>query len=242
MLDTIEKLLVLQERDRQILKLEDELAHVEPERQMLAARAAGAQTSLESAKLHGRQIESDRKKLELEVEAKKQQIEKYALQQFQTKKNDEYRALAHEIETCKGIIVKLEDQQLELMEKAEAAQKDVVLATQSSNEARKLVDGQVAALATREQNLKKELAELQSNREQLLLAVDESARSRYERLLKSKGGNVVVGVEHGVCGGCHMKLPAQIVLSCRAQQEIVTCINCGRILYYTRDMDLAFAD
>ncbi|MDB6063991.1 MAG: hypothetical protein JWR26_199 [Pedosphaera sp.] len=242
MLDTIEKLLILQERDRQILRLENELAHIEPERQMLAAKAAGAQTSLEAAKLQGRQIESDRKKLELDVEAKKQQIEKYSLQQFQTKKNDEYRALAHEIETCKGVIIKLEDQQLELMEKAEAAQKDVVLATQTSNEARKLVDGQVAALATREQNLKKELAELQSNREQLLLAVDESARSRYERLLKSKGGNVVVGVEHGVCGGCHMKLPAQIVVSCRAQQEIVTCINCGRILYYTRDMDLAFAD
>src|SRR5258708_4391065 len=173
MLDTIEKLLILQERDRQILRMENELAHIEPERQMLAAKAAGAQTSLEAAKLQGRQIESDRKKLELDVEAKKQQIEKYSLQQFQTKKNDEYRALAHEIETCKGVIIKLEDQQLELMEKAEAAQKDVVLATQTSNEARKLVDGQVAALATREQNLKKELAELQSNREQLLLAVDE---------------------------------------------------------------------
>ena len=74
------------------------------------------------------------------------------------------------------------------------------------------------------------------------MAVDESARSRYERLLKNKGATAIVGVEHGVCGGCHMKLPAQILVSCRAQQEIVTCINCGRILYYTRDMDLVAAD
>jgi len=242
MLESIEKLLILQDRDRHILRLRDELARIEPERQMLSAKAAGAQTSLEAAKHRGKQIESDRKKLELEVETKKQQIEKYALQQYQTKKNDEYRALAHEIEVCKEAIVKLEDQQLDLMEKAEVAQKEVGAASQSAGEARKLVESQVANLAAREENLKKELAEMESNREQLLLAVDDLARSRYERLLKNKGATVVVGVQHGVCGGCHMKLPAQIIVSCQAQQEIVTCINCGRILYFTPDMDLAFAD
>jgi hypothetical protein len=31
----------------------------------------------------------------------------------------------------------------------------------------------------------------------------------------------------------------QIVLSCQAQQELVNCINCGRILYFSREMDLA---
>src|SRR5580704_10872764 len=175
MLETIEKLLILQDRDQQIARVKNELARVDPERQMLNARAAGAQSEQEAAKHRVKQIESERKKLELEVEAKKQLIEKYANQQFQTKKNDEYRALAHEIELCKEAIVKLDDQQIELMEKGEAAQKDVVAATQSSSEARKLVDGQVAALDTREQNLKKELEELQANREQLLAAVDEAA-------------------------------------------------------------------
>jgi predicted nucleic acid-binding Zn-ribbon protein len=242
MLETIEKLLILQDRDQNILRIQNELAHIEPERQALKSKAAGAQSGLESAKHRQMQIESDRKKLELEVVAKKQQIEKYALQQFQTRKNDEYRALAHEIELCKEAIVKLEDQQLDLMEKAEKAQKEAAAAAQAANDAKKLVDGQVANLAAREQNLQKELAELQSNREQLLQAVDETARSRYERLLKSKGDNVVVGVQHGVCGGCHMRLPTQIIVSCQAQQELVTCINCGRILYYTRDMDLAVAE
>ena len=201
-----------------------------------------AQGALDAAKLRLKQIESERKKLELDVEAKKTQIEKYANQQFQTKKNEEYRALAHEIELCKLDIVKLEDQQIELMEKAEATQKDVLAANQSSNEARKAVEAQIGDLGAREQRLTKELAELSSNREQLLLAVEEGARSKYERLLRNKGSNVVVGVQHGVCGGCHMKLPTQVIVSCRAQDEIVTCINCGRILYYTRDMDLAFAD
>src|SRR5882724_5189024 len=173
MLETIEKLLILQDRDQNILRIQNELAHIEPERQALKSKAAGAQSGLEAAKHRQMQIESDRKKLELEVVAKKQQIEKYALQQFQTRKNDEYRALAHEIELCKETIVKLEDQQLDLMEKAETAQKEAAAAAQRANDAKKLADGQIASLAAREQNLQKELAELESNREQLLLAVDE---------------------------------------------------------------------
>jgi predicted nucleic acid-binding Zn-ribbon protein len=90
--------------------------------------------------------------------------------------------------------------------------------------------------------LKKELAELQQGRAELAAAVDESVLNRYERLFKSKGENVVVGVHHGVCGGCHMKLPAQVLVTCQAQREIVACSNCGRILYYTRDMALAGAE
>ena len=39
-----------------------------------------------------------------------------------------------------------------------------------------------------------------------------------------------------------MKLPAQILVTCQAQREIVACPNCGRILYYTRDMALAGAE
>jgi predicted nucleic acid-binding Zn-ribbon protein len=72
--------------------------------------------------------------------------------------------------------------------------------------------------------------------------VDEGARSRYERLVRSKGENVVVGVQHGVCGGCHMKLPPQLLVSCQAEKELVGCSNCGRILYYTPDMDLAVTE
>ena len=242
MLEAIEKLIILQDRDRKLIRLREELAHIPAERQQLQARAATAQASLDTAKQKGKQIESDRKKLELDVDAKKQLIEKYSLQQFQTKKNEEYKALAHEIEMCKEAIFKLEDQQLELMEQAERAQKDVAAATQQTTEAKKTIDARLSDIAARETNLKKELADLETNREELATAVDESTRSRYDRLLKHKGSNVVVGIQHGVCGGCHMQLSRSTIVTCQAEQEIVTCTNCGRILYYTRDMDLAVAE
>jgi predicted nucleic acid-binding Zn-ribbon protein len=242
MLPVIEKLLILQDRDRQLLKVQDELSRIGPERVELQSKLAAGQGALEAAKHKVKQIESERKKLELEVEAKKQLIDKYSIQQFQTKKNEEYRALAHEIEMCKEAIVKLDDQQIELMEQIEAAQKQVATATQAANEAKKILDSRLTDMAGREANLQKELAELQSNRNELAEAVDEITRSKYERLLKQKGQNVIVGIQHGVCGGCHMQLSRSIIVTCQADQEIITCPNCARILFYTRDMDLAVAD
>ena len=242
MLDTIEKLLILQDRDRKIRRVQGELGHIEPERQALKAKAAHAQAALETARNKTRGIESSRKELELEVEAKKDLISKYANQQFQTRKNEEYRALAHEIDLCKQAIFKIEDQEIALMEQAEAGQKEIARATQALAEAKTLVDEQLSALNTREGNLKKELAELLTNRAELAGAVDDSARARYDRLVKNKGENVVVGIQHGVCGGCHMRVPPQLLVMCQAQQELVTCSNCGRILYYTPDMDLVAAE
>lgn len=242
MLEAIEKLLILQDCDRRIRRLQGELARIEPERQSLQAKATGAQTALEKAKLRIKELESHRKELELEVEGKKELIVKYANQQYQTRKNEEYRALAHEIEMCKDAIFKIEDQEIELMEQGEAAQKEVVRAKQAAADTRKLVEEQLAQLGTCEVNLQKEFTELLASREQLAAAVAEAARARYERLARSRGESVVVGVEHGVCGGCHMRLPPQLLVMCQADKELVACSNCGRILYYTRDMDLAVAE
>src|SRR5580698_6275469 len=196
MLDTIEKLLVLQDRDRKIHRVQEELAHISPERETLNAKAATTQIQLEAAKTRVKQIESERKRLEIEVDSKKSQIEKYANQQLQTRKNEEYRALAHEIEHCKAEITKIEDHEIELMEKAEAAQKEVLRAMADASAAKSQVEKEVTELNLREGNLKKDLAEFQQGRTELATAVDETARVRYERLLKSKGDNVIMGINH----------------------------------------------
>jgi len=243
MLDVIEKLLILQDRDRKISHVRAELATIAPQRSRLEGRLAGSQADVEGAKHKLKQIETERKRLELEAEAKKQQIEKYSLQQFQTKKNDEYKALANEIISCRTAISGLEDQQLELMEKADAVQKELAAATQVATLARKEVQADLDELAGREQAFARQLAELEAGYEQLEASVgDPSVLERYKRLRRQRGERSVVGIEHSVCGGCHMKLPTQIVVSCQGDQDLISCPNCARILYYRPHMDLAVVD
>jgi len=221
--------------------VETELGNVGPERTALENKARQSQARLDAAKQRVKQIESDRKKLELEVEGKKGQIEKYALQQFQTKKNEEYRALAHEIDTCKAAITKLDDEQIVFMEQAEVATREMNEVAKETAAVVKDVELAKSAISEKEVRLKRELTELKSDYDRLEAAVEEGVRERYVRLRKQRGATTVVGIDRGICGGCHMKLPMQIVLSCQAQQEIVTCPNCSRILYFTREMDLAVA-
>lgn len=242
MLQVIEKLLVLQDRDQRIQQLEAELTTLGPKRASLLADAARARTQAETARQRVLHLESDRKKLELDVTAKQEQIHKYSLQQYQTKRNEEYKALTHEIEMCREAIRKLEDQQLELMELSETAHREAVAAAQTADSRNRELTAQVAAVDEREASLCKHHAELVSNRAELAAVVEPTHLPRYERLRKTKGERVIVGIEHGACGGCHVKLPAQIIIGCRAAQEIVNCPNCGRILYFTSDMDMVAAE
>ncbi len=241
MLDAITKLLSLQEKDQERMRVQAELAGIAPQRQTLNTKLTSAKTSVDAAKAKLVDAEGSRKKLELEVEAQKQAIAKYSIQQMQTKKNDEYKAFGHQIETCQQIIRQQEDEQIVFMEQAEIAQAGLNAANKQFQELKQHVDKQLADLANREESLKRQLASLEAGREQFATQVEEGIRARYERLLKHKGDKVVVGVDRGVCGGCHMTLPPQVVLACQGQQDMVNCPNCSRILYFTSDMDLTVA-
>ncbi len=239
MLPALEQLLILQDRDRKITHLKAELSGIEPQRRMIQGRASQAHASGEASKLKLRHIEAERKKLELDAESKKQQIERYSLQQYQTKRNEEYKALSHEIETARTAIRELEDQQLELMEQAEAAHKESARAAHSARTAHEEADKQLGDLASREDRLRQELEKLESDRGDLAAAVDPAVLPRYEGLRRNKGDKVVVGIDHASCGGCHMQLPPQILVTCQGEHDLAACPNCGRILFYTRDMSLA---
>ena len=221
------------------MRLQEELSRIEPERNALLSKADSSKEALKQAKAEANQVESQRKELELEVESKKQQINRYASQQLETKKNEEYQAFNKEIDNCKKAIENLEDQELELMETYDLKLKSIEEAQIVAKEAQSRADEQVGDLKTRETNQLQEKKDVEAERIQLASQIDEEVLLRYDRLLKKKQSKVVVGIDRGVCAGCHMSLPTQIQVSCKGQNEVVNCSNCGRIVYYTRDMALS---
>ena len=237
MLPIIEKLLILQDRDRRLLRVRAEVAAVPGQRQSIQGKSAAGAAEFDAIKKQAQQIESDRKKLELEADALKDRIGKVRAQQNETRSNDQYKAYEHQIETSQREISKLEDQQLELMERGEGAARQLAIATSAYAALKAETDRQLADLSAREKHLAAELATATEARATAAAAIeDPSVLSRYDRLLKTKGDNLIVGVAGGVCGGCHMKLPTQSVVSAKAQNELVACPSCSRILYFTSDM------
>ncbi len=237
MLPVIEDLLVLQDRDRRLLRLRAEIDSVPSQRKVLEGRAAQTAAAFDTVRIRSQHLESDRKKLELEVETLKQRISKVGAEQQQTRSNEQYRAYQHQIATTQSEITLLDDQQLALMEQADSVTKEVAIAQKVAAAQKAETDKQLAELAAREVNLRADLTTISAERTVQAAKVDPAALARYERGLKQKGEHVLVGVPKGICGGCHMKLPQHVFLSAKAQKEIPTCPNCNRLLYYTREME-----
>jgi uncharacterized protein len=232
MSEVIESLLILQDRDQRVTRLTSELQHIPIEEASLAKKLAAQSVRLEQLKTDARKVETDRKKLELDVKTKQDLIAKYKTQQQQTRKNDEFAALNHEIERAEKEINDTEDIELDLMAKYEQATKAVAV----EEAALKTFQDKVA-LSRAELSKKKALLETELTKAKELLVqaegkVDEATLRRYRRILVSKKDVAIVPIVHGVCTGCHYKLTATSVSHAKAMQELVACDNCGRIVYW----------
>jgi len=231
MLDVIEKLLTLQDRDQRLRSFQSELAHLPEERRTREKQITDSAARLDQAKVRAKEIEIEKRNLEMEARAKRDTIARYRQQQLQTRKNEEYAALAHEIEAAEKAVTALEDRELDFMEDLEKLTPQIAAAGRTHAEERNKLEHLLIALETKKSNLETRIAELKSEHERLAKALDEDVLELYLRLFKTKHGTAVATLEHEVCMGCHMKVTAQTVVQVRAAKEIVHCPQCGRILY-----------
>ena len=233
MLQEIEQLLILQDRDRKIRALKNELKLAPVQRKDMDARLAAAAQQFEAVKLKGREIEVERKKLENEAQTKRDQIAKYQGQKFQTRKNEEFQALSNEIKRFEDVVRAVEDRELELMEDAEKTKTLIANADKEHAAVKALVERQITDLAAKGEAVQAQLNALDGERTKLAGAIDEDLLDTYDRLFNSKGDSAVVAFEHEVCMGCHMKLTTQTAVRVKGAREVVHCEQCGRILYWS---------
>jgi predicted nucleic acid-binding Zn-ribbon protein len=227
----LEQLLVLQDRQQKIKQIQTEIETVPLQRKSLEAQLAASVAGVEVLKQKNRHVEMDRKKLELDVGTRAESIARLKTQQYQTRKNDEFQAIGHEIERYENEIRKIEDEELELMVQADTIKVDLAEEEKKAGVVRESIARQTKDLEAKATTLQSQLEELSKERAEIAGKIDEDLLSRFERLFKSKGDAVVVALEHEVCTGCHMKVTTQTAHRVKAGKEIVSCENCGRILY-----------
>lgn len=231
MTPNIQALLVLQDRDRRLRALAEDLDRVPKDEARAKERLAGDEAAVKKAKEELMANEVEIKKVELDVGTRKTTIARLKVQQFETRKNDEYQALGHEIVRYEKDVDGLETKELELMERADSLRGTLSQAEQSLAKTKGLVDEDLSTLAERRKRLSGEAAEVKVERERLAAAAPESLMPLYERLLKTKNGVAVVPVSAGKCSGCHIKLVASTLVKVNSGTEGVQCESCGRLLY-----------
>lgn len=227
----LEQLLIIQNRQQKIRQIQAEINTLPQQKTNLEGQLATSAAGVEALKQKGRQVEVDRKRLELDVGTRNDSIAKLRTQQYETRKNDEFSAMGHEIERYQKEIGAIEDQELELMEQADKVKAELTEEEKKAGVTKESISRQVVDLAEKTKTLESRLAELTKERAELAAKIDEDLLDRFDRLFESKGDAAIVALEHNICTGCHMKVTTATAMHAKAGKEIVSCEQCGRILY-----------
>ena len=231
MQDEVRALLILQDRDRRLLALAKDLLKLPQDETRAKAKLAGDKAAV--AKAHQALLDCELrvKKIELDAETRRTTIKRLKLQQFETRKNEEFVALGHEITRYEKDLDEFETQELVAMEEVDGFRAKLKAAEAALVHTRTLVEEDLASIAQRHAKMEADRAEVSVEREKLALDVPESLIPLYQRLMKIKDGVAVAPMRQGKCGGCHMKLIASTVMKVTSGREIAQCEDCGRILY-----------
>ena len=226
----LEALLILQEKDRKISKLQREIRDIPARKAEVETQLDRAKTQLAAAHEAQMKVESDLKQLEIEVEAHREKIVRYKQQQLDAKTNEQYRALLHEVAAEEKGISELEDREIELMEKLEVSKKSIDERDAEMKEEEEGIREEKEMLMERLAEVQEDLEVMGAARERTASNADASLVKKYERLFANKGDFAVVRVENSHCKGCNMRLPPQVVNDALNPAKLVICNFCGRML------------
>ncbi len=236
MLPVLTNLLVLQERDLKLDAITDELGAIPKEALKIKAGLTQKRDALGVAKQAQLTAEKAVKQVDLDRQTRKDTITKLKMRQGETKRNEEYLMLSHEITRYTEQIDELETQELELMEKADLAKAARATAAEALSQEKEFATERGQALVARKTNLEAKKKELLQNRDKLAAKVEPSVIALYDRLRSASNTStqreaVTVLTPEGKCTGCNMKLPPAVLHQVQIGAELVQCGECSRILY-----------
>ncbi|HKP37432.1 MAG TPA: C4-type zinc ribbon domain-containing protein [Pyrinomonadaceae bacterium] len=227
------QLIALQKTDTNIRRLQAEIesiperrAEIEKEFDQRAFEIRGLEERRDTAS-------QQRAHLEKEIFEQKQRAERAERNLMAAKKPDEYTAAIREADAARKQISTFETQVLEQMEAFEAAEKEL---GEREPEVEKLRADMEERFKQFDEQIRVQEAELETaraERERMMKELPKSVSSLFNRIsARIRDGIAVAEARNGACTACYMALRPQIMAEVRRGDEVITCDNCNRILYY----------
>jgi predicted nucleic acid-binding Zn-ribbon protein len=230
-LESLQHLLELQRLDGEIASREKELAALPGKRKAFEETRAAVAAELVRARENLQSGEIDQRQVEASLQDQEALLRRLEGQQFQVKDNTAYTALLHEMEHAKEVISDCETRILEGMDAAEAAREALAAAEADDRATSERLDSEERATDAREEQLQRELAELNARRVEVGPKLDAKILAVYEKILRRRQPALAL-VSDEMCQGCRVNIPAQNYIEILKGERIITCGNCHRILVH----------
>lgn len=212
-----------------------EIAELRATRTDLDNRARDAQIMVDD-------LTEEQSKIDVDVEqgrARRTRDQERVDQGLITNPKDLQRMLS-ELESLQRRITTLEDQELEVMEQIETAQRELdALTTQVA-----AADERLAVLTGSRDDktgtFERELDTVSAEREPIAAGLPGDLLALYEKLRELKGGVGAAPLRARQCGGCQLSIdPSELAqIKAAGSDEVIRCEECQRILVRTADSGL----
>jgi len=229
----LQQLIALQNLDISIRRLQAQIeatplrrAEIEKEFDQRAFEIRAVETRRDDAR-------HERARLEVEVAEQRSRAERADRNLMSSKKPDEYTAAIREADAARKQISAFETQileQMEIFEQAEAALKERAVEVASLNSDR---DERLKRFDEETRGQMTQLEAARDERELVFNSLPKLISAQYKRIsARIRDGIAMAEARNGACAACFMALRPQIMAQVRRGDEVITCDNCNRILYF----------
>jgi len=177
--------------------------------------------------LKARHVENENK-----IKKINENIVKTKERMLEVKNNKEYQAMLKEIETAESSRGEVESSIISLLEELDKlsvlVKKDEEILKQGRNkyeQEKKVLEDELNAVDSDAVTWGQKRVELQKN-------IPDDLISQYEKIKKRNKGIGVTSVWKATCNGCHMNIPPQLYNELQKSEELFSCPNCNRIIYF----------
>lgn len=229
----LEHLIALQNTDTSIRRLQAEIEAIPKRRAEIENEFDQRAFEIRALENKRDEARTERTRLETEAAETRSQAERAERNLMSSKNEHEYTAAIREADAARKHISQLETQVLEKMEIVEQSESALAEREPEVAKLRGEMEERLKAFEEQTSTQAELLAASRAEREQLAASLPKPMAMLYNRIsARIRDGIAVAEARNGSCTACFMSLRPQVMAEVRRGDEIITCDNCSRILYY----------